>query len=78
MARRGIWDILTCEIMSTLTISCVDGDLLFLYAISGDCSVTMQGKERLLRPSETLIISGAINVNAISNGQFLVSHLTRT
>jgi len=78
MARRGIWDIVTCEIMSTLTMSCVDSDLLFLYAISGDSSVTMQGKERLLRTSETLIISGAIDVNAISNGQFLVSHLTRT
>ena len=77
MARRGVWEIAICEIASELTLSSAEGNLLFLYAISGNSSVTVQGKETVLCPSETLIISDAAEVNVVSNGQFLVSHLTR-
>jgi environmental stress-induced protein Ves len=75
MARRGIWDIASCEVKSDYKVSCVDGDMLFLYGVSGDTSVSLEGKETALNSTETLLISGATDATIVSDGKFLVSHL---
>ena len=76
MARRGVWDIVSCEIQSELNRSCSDNDLLFIYAISGNSSVILDGKGTRLCASESLMVSGSTDVSISSDGLFLVSHLT--
>ena len=75
MVRRGVWGIASCEVLSKINLLCADGDLLFLYAIAGHSTVSLDGKEMLLKTTEALIISDAKDVNLISDGQVLVSHL---
>ena len=78
MARRGIWNIIRCEIASTMNVTCDDKDLLFIYAISGHSSATLDGETKHLCPTETLITSGPNKVDVLSEGLFLISQLAPT
>ena len=75
MARRNIWSIIFCKLVSTINVTCGANNLLFIYAISGDCSVTVDGEKQHLCPTETLITFGPAQVDGLSKNRFLVSQL---
>lgn len=77
MARRGVWDIVVCEIQSKCSLTCDDNDLLFIYAICEESAVSVDGKQSRLYESETLIATGAASVEMSSEGLFLVSKLAQ-
>lgn len=76
MARRGVWDIKVCTVVSRQGISCSPADLLFFFAIAGNAAVESQGTETLLSQAESAVVSNTDSVTLASDGYVLMAHLT--
>lgn len=75
MARRDVWDVVECDVTSGVNRYCDEGDLLFLYAVSGASSVTAGEFEMTLGSSESLFITDAREAIALSGGCVVFAHL---
>ncbi|MEM7069773.1 MAG: HutD family protein [Pseudomonadota bacterium] len=77
MARRGVWNISFCDLVSHKEIRSASDEIVFLFAV--DDAVSISGSEGVhqLEPLASAIISGPaeIAVDAANFGKVLYAHL---
>ncbi len=63
MARRGAWDIVSCEVTTEPAQECGEGELLFLFVLSEGWQVETAAGPEALEPHSSVIVRGKNRIN---------------
>jgi environmental stress-induced protein Ves len=75
MVRRAVWEINCCKVVAELQASCGQGEMILLCALSDDCSVLIDGVEKILLRYDSLIVTDKCTVKASSQSPILYAHI---
>ena len=80
MARRANWDILACLVTDRVDVARAPGDLVFVFALTGDVPLRVGSEAITLALQDVVIAKGAGDVRLEANGRHkvLFAHLRPT